>query len=101
MNVTAFLRHPVQQTKHLVDVRIRKNWGPCATKKAIWDAEFARGQWDYLEHTTGDLIYPYLEKYSNNGTVLDLGCGSSNTGNELDASKYRSYTGVDISETAI
>jgi 2-polyprenyl-6-hydroxyphenyl methylase/3-demethylubiquinone-9 3-methyltransferase len=32
---------------------------------------------------------------------LDLGCGSSNTGNEIDVSMYDRYTGVDISEIAI
>ena len=30
-----------------------------------------------------------------------LGCGSGNSGNEMDVSNYGSYTGVDISEIAI
>jgi 2-polyprenyl-6-hydroxyphenyl methylase/3-demethylubiquinone-9 3-methyltransferase len=54
-----------------------------------------------LDHTGDDAIYAYLEKNSNNGSILDLGCGSGNTGNELDVLKYGSYTGVDISESAI
>jgi 2-polyprenyl-6-hydroxyphenyl methylase/3-demethylubiquinone-9 3-methyltransferase len=32
---------------------------------------------------------------------LDLGCGSGNTGVELDSSAYQDYTGVDISDVAI
>jgi len=90
-----------KRAKYIVKARVLKKWGSSSIKKAIWDEEFGRGQWDYLEHTMGDLIYPYLEKYAKNGSILDLGCGSSNTGNEIDESKYRSYTGVDISETAI
>jgi len=39
--------------------------------------------------------------YGNNGSILDLGCGSGNTGNEMDIYKYHRYTGVDISEIAI
>jgi predicted TPR repeat methyltransferase len=60
-----------------------------------------RWDWDYIDHTTEDVIYHYLERYSNNGSILDLVCGSGNTGNELDITKYKRYTGVDISEEAI
>ena len=101
MRVVVPKNYSFKRIKHVVNARILKKWGTAATKKAIWDAEFSSGQWDYLDSTGGDPIYPYLEKYSNHGTILDLGCGSSNTGNELDVSKYRSYTGVDISESAI
>ena len=41
------------------------------------------------------------EKYANNGIILDLGCGPGNTANELDASVYQSYIGIDISEAAL
>lgn len=94
-------RGPLRRTRKAVNARILKKWGSSARKKAIWDEEFSSGQWDYLECTADDPIYHWLEKYSNNGSILDLGCGSSNTGNELDVSKYCSYTGVDISEKAI
>lgn len=67
----------------------------------LWDEEFQIGHWDYLEHTLDDPIYPYLEKYADAGTILDLGCGSGNTGNELNPAKYESYTGADLSETAV
>jgi glycosyltransferase involved in cell wall biosynthesis len=95
------LLHLFKRARRIIDARVFKKWGSPATKKAIWDGEFARGQWDYLDHTAGDLIYAYLHKYSKHGSILDLGCGSSNTGNEIDVSAYRHYTGVDISEKAI
>jgi len=101
MRVVGALSYLFERSKRIVNARILKKYGYSSTKNAIWDAEFSSGQWDYLEHTSDDPIYHYLEKYSNNGNILDLGCGSSNTGNEMDASKYCSYTGVDISERAI
>jgi len=92
---------PFERITRILNARILKKWGPSSTKKAIWDAEFSSGQWDYLENTSNDAIYDVLGKYSNDGSILDLGCGSSNTGNEMDVSRYKSYTGVDISESAI
>jgi SAM-dependent methyltransferase len=90
----------LEKTKSIIRSRIIKKWGNSSTRKAIWDEEFSSGQWDFLENTTDDEIYHYLEKYSNNGSILDLGCGSGNTGNEMDVSRYDRYTGVDISEHA-
>jgi 2-polyprenyl-3-methyl-5-hydroxy-6-metoxy-1,4-benzoquinol methylase len=87
--------------KRLIRARIVKRWGIPASKRRVWDTEFASGQWNYLEHTEGDPIYAYLEKYLERGNILDLGCGSGNTGNELDYSSYQSYTGADVSEVAI
>jgi len=70
-------------------------------KRALWNKEFATGHWDCLENTTDDIIYQYLVKYCKNGSLLDLGCGSGNTGCELEESAYHDYTGVDISDVAI
>ena len=75
--------------------------GPQSVKRYLWNIEFSRGRWDSLERTPGDCIYPYVAKYANNGSILDLGCGSGSTGNELDAITYRHYIGVDISDVAI
>ena len=90
-----------KRIKRVIETKILKRWGSTSTKKNIWDEEFSGGQWDYLDHTRNDVIYLFLDKYSNNGSILDLGCGSGNTGNEMDVFKYESYTGVDISEIAI
>lgn len=87
--------------KRALRTRIIKRWGSAVAKKQLWDQEFGNRQWDYLEHTDNDPIYVYLEKYEDKGNILDLGCGSGNTGNELNWSKYAHYNGVDISEVAI
>jgi SAM-dependent methyltransferase len=87
--------------KKIIDSRILKRWGNTAKRKSIWDEEFSSGKWDYLDNTCDDPIYTFLERYCNGGVILDLGCGSGNTGNEMDASKYSGYTGVDISESAV
>lgn len=87
--------------KRVINSRILKRWGSKYRKKLIWDKEFSNGQWKFLEITGDDEIYAFLEKYSNKGSILDLGCGSGNTGNEMAYSKYKSYTGVDISDIAI
>jgi 2-polyprenyl-3-methyl-5-hydroxy-6-metoxy-1,4-benzoquinol methylase len=70
-------------------------------KSLLWDAEYAGGKWDCCDATPGDNIYHYLEKYCNRGKILDLGCGSGNTGTELAQDCYSQYTGVDVSEIAI
>jgi len=70
-------------------------------KRYMWNSEFSGGRWDCLDLTHGDCVYEYIEKYADNGSILDLGCGSGNTGNELNETKYRQYMGVDISDVAI
>jgi SAM-dependent methyltransferase len=77
------------------------SYGPTGIKKRLWDKEFSGTKWDFIDNTVGDCVYPYLEKYAKNGSILDLGCGPGNTANELDADVYQSYTGVDISEAAL
>lgn len=80
---------------------LMKRHGPSGTKKVLWDEEFSGGHWDFIDNTLGDCVYPHLERHARNGSILDLGCGPGNTANELAADKYRTYHGVDISETAL
>src|SRR2546428_13670880 len=101
MRILNSMTYLPKRVQRVVDARILKRWGKTSTKKSIGDEEFSSGQWDRLENTSDDPIYLFLEKYCSNGSILDLGCGSGNTGNEIDASKYGSYTGVDISKSAI
>jgi SAM-dependent methyltransferase len=77
------------------------SYGPTSIKKRLWDREFSGTKWNFLDNTVGDCIYPHLEKYSKNGSILDLGCGPGNTANELAANAYTTYVGVDISEAAL
>jgi 2-polyprenyl-3-methyl-5-hydroxy-6-metoxy-1,4-benzoquinol methylase len=74
---------------------------PASLKSKLWDKEFAGGHWDYIDNTPGDCVYPFIEKYCRGGSILDLGCGSGNTGNELNVEKYGNYTGIDVSGVAV
>jgi SAM-dependent methyltransferase len=78
-----------------------KRWGPESLRVKLWDAEFAQGQWDIVESTANDYLYGFLERYVAGGSLLDLGCGSGNTGNELDSRAYTRYVGMDISAVAL
>lgn len=77
------------------------SYGPSRIKKLFWDREFSSGKWNFIDNTAGDCVYSYLEKYTQNGSILDLGCGPGNTANELAETAYRAYIGVDISEEAL
>jgi SAM-dependent methyltransferase len=76
-------------------------YGTAAIKKRLWNREYADGRWDCLDDTRGDCVYRFVERYAAGGTILDLGCGSGSTANELSLTTYRGYTGVDISEVAL
>ena len=82
---------------------LKQRWGTSGAKRDLWNKEFANGRWATIEDTSGDLIYRFIEKYSAGGagSILDLGCGSGNTGCELPSSAYSDYLGVDISDVAL
>ena len=99
----AISHHRMHITRKIRNVLrgLRQVWGTSRVKQRLWDKEFAEGRWDFIESTGGDVIYPFIEKYARNGSILDLGCGSGNTGCELNADSYKEYTGVDISDVAL
>jgi SAM-dependent methyltransferase len=76
------------------------SYGPSSVKKHFWDKEYSEEKWAFAYNTVGDCLYPHLEKYTKDAAILDIGCGSGNTGTEM-AGHYRSYLGVDISEAAL
>lgn len=76
------------------------SYGPTPIKKVFWDQEFSSGKWDFIDNTANDCVYSHLNRFAENKTVLDLGCGPGNTANEM-APGYRRYVGVDISEEAL
>src|SRR5208282_1696992 len=89
-----------QRGKNFIRGRVQK-WGWAGLKGRLWDREFAEGRWDFIEKTAGDPVYQCVGNYCKHGRILDLGCGSGNTGCELDDNAYHDYTGVDISEVAL
>ncbi|SRR6266480_2654079 len=80
---------------------IKQRWGTSNTRQKLWDKEYASGKWNHCDHTPGAWVYGFVQKHCRNGSILDLGCGSGNTGNELDVTSYLDYTGVDLSAVAI
>ena len=76
-------------------------WGGAETKRRMWDDEYGGGRWDHCARTPDAPVYRVVEEQCRNGSILDLGCGSGNTGNELNVGKYNDYTGVDISAVAV
>ena len=90
----------VQRSMRMVQAFL-KSYGPSSVKKALWDKEFSSTKWDFIDNTAGDCIYPFLERHSRGGSILDLGCGPGNTANELAEHAYHRYVGIDISEAAL
>jgi 2-polyprenyl-3-methyl-5-hydroxy-6-metoxy-1,4-benzoquinol methylase len=78
-----------------------KSYGPSSIKRLLWDKEYSSDKWDFADNTAGDCVYAHLEKHAAGGSILDLGCGTGNTANEVALNAYRDYTGVDISETCL
>lgn len=76
------------------------SYGPSRFKRAVWDKEYSKEKWAFAYNTVGDCVYAHLERYTANGSILDIGCGSGNTATEM-AGIYQSYFGVDISEAAL
>ena len=77
------------------------SFGPEAVKRSLWEREYKTSKWDFALHTDGDPVYVHLERYTRNGSILDLGCGSGNTSNEIAGSAYTQYLGLDISSEAL
>lgn len=77
------------------------SYGPRSLRRKVWDKEYRAEKWSFAYNTSGDCVYPHLEKYARGGRILDLGSGSGNTSTEMANSAYRSYVGVDISEAAL
>lgn len=81
--------------------RLVQWYGPEPAKRHLWNDEFADGRWSCLEKTGDESVHLKVEKYADNGCILDLGCGPGTTSLELNPAAFSSYTGVDISNVAI
>ena len=51
------------------------SYGPTKVKKAVWDNEFSGDKWNFIDDTSGDCVYPHLEKHARGGDILDLDAG--------------------------
>lgn len=90
-------------SKRLLSDRLKIH-GPGVLKKLIWDYEYSRGLWDYMDPSVmleAQPIAHLVEIHSNNGCILDMGCGTGRLLRELNPTTFTQYTGVDISEIAI
>lgn len=81
---------------------ITKRWGSQTAKQRVWDSEYRNGKWDVSEAqlAVADPIYKFLDRYSLDARILDLGCGGGVTALEMN-SQYREYVGVDVSDVAV
>lgn len=78
-----------------------QRYAPPSIKRHLWNREFSTGRWTCLERTVGESVHLQVEKYANQGGILDLGCGPGTISVELNPETYSFYTGVDISDVAI
>lgn len=75
--------------------------------KEQWDRQFVDGKWDRLQ--TGQpntielarLTSNYARTKNGNVRVLDIGCGNGGLARLLIEEKNITYTGIDISDTAL
>jgi predicted TPR repeat methyltransferase len=74
-----------------------KRFGPRGIKRAIWNKELASAK----DPENTDPITPLIEKFAGGGAILDLGCGIGYLGEYIDTSRYSTYLGVDISDSAV
>ena len=76
--------------------------------KLIWEKQFSKGDWDYLESKDEaqhyETIIKFFDQQKNKSSILDIGCGKGvlykylNQNGSLAGSDYM---GIDLSETAI
>ncbi|HEV8130582.1 MAG TPA: class I SAM-dependent methyltransferase [Acidobacteriota bacterium] len=71
---------------------------------ADWNQEYLGGQWEFLSKWEEMGRYWIIAGYCallSRPSVLDIGCGTGLLEEKLRLVPYSSYTGVDISETAL
>jgi len=80
----------------------------CPVAQHLWDAQYRSGQWDHPDCADQAALYLAIcemyQRYSGDGTVLDIGCGSGNLYRYLTehaGMQTSCYTGIDIAEEAV
>jgi len=71
----------------------------------LLDAEYARGDWDYLqgpsEFARFSIVAGYCRHHKPHGSILEIGCGEGFLPARIGSESYSRYLGVDVSEEAI
>lgn len=70
-----------------------------------WDRQYARGSWESLksplEQMRFDAVRNFINKYSNKGKILEVGCGEGWLQAGMNKNVYLKFLGIDISGVAI
>jgi 2-polyprenyl-3-methyl-5-hydroxy-6-metoxy-1,4-benzoquinol methylase len=86
-------------------VSVVRPYRPLPGTRLTLDAEYARGDWDYLGDSSElprfSVVVGYCHHFKPGGSILEIGCGEGLLADRLDRSKYSRYLGVDLSEEAI
>lgn len=78
---------------------------PMKGGRDLLNAEYARGEWDYLRNLTElsrfSVVAGYCHYFHPEGKILEIGCGEGILQERLCSSNYKRFVGVDISDEAI
>jgi SAM-dependent methyltransferase len=66
-----------------------------------YDRQTGKEGWKFLDKTHSSEVVRVVEKYANNGRILDMGCGPGTLVSLLNPSSFKYYQGVDVSSEAI
>lgn len=83
----------------------RTGAGDVPVPPEVWDAQYDRGQWDYMrgheELARYSILVGYVQHFAPGGAVLDVGCGEGILQERLRPYGYAKYVGLDLSVAAI
>lgn len=78
---------------------------PSVPSQQHWEAQYKDGRWnrlhDLCEQAHNAIVVAYVASRRPAGSILEVGCGEGTLVTRLQQVGYHSYTGIDISETAI
>ena len=73
--------------------------------RSQWEEEYRSGRWSYLDSASEVahymIIVGYVQQFSPNPAILDVGCGHGRLFQLLHPYPYRSYLGIDHSAESI
>lgn len=83
----------------------RSGAGDAPLSREQWEAQYDRGDWDFLEHADElaryAVIGAFVRRLAPGGRILDVGCGQGVLLDELAVHGYDEYLGLDLSEVAV